>query len=384
VIGRGHFLCSLLHDVYDDLPIFPVGSNATAPRVLPHLIRRQSSFDKDVVVLVTHLTVSKLATFLFQIRWWGKAPISAGVYLQRKEDIDVFLRFLQEHADDLATTSFHLTLEQTTLPYPHNILRNLALDNAEGDFFVLADVDFIPSPEAGPKLSGLIRADPTIRDHLVQRGLLVLPALEAKNPNVTDTDEMLPRTKEQVMEMWHRKELWGFHMRSEHVQRPTRFFHWIENKTDTFYSIKYSNIYEPYVLAYRPGIPRFWEGFRGFGYNKFTWYYELDRADYKFGVLRDYWLVHRSHPEASDKGKRAMQDENLPEWRAFKDYLPLRYYPKNLLEFKSLGLPVPEEVTKEFRLRQGQGKKKKVAVEKAKKANRVAHRMAVTKAANGQ
>ena len=43
--------------------------------------------------------------------------------------------------------SFHFVLEKTDLAYPHNILRNVAIETVECDYFLAIDVDFIPMPK---------------------------------------------------------------------------------------------------------------------------------------------------------------------------------------------------------------------------------------------
>ena len=106
---------------------------------------------------------------------------------------------------------------------------------------------------------------------------------------------------------------------------PTNFPRYLKNETSVFYKIEYKNVYEPYVMGYRPGLPRYWEEFRGYGYNKFSWFFELHRACYEFGVLRDFFLVHMNHPMVERTQKHDQTEDNRDSWKRFKSYLSHRY-----------------------------------------------------------
>ena len=60
-------------------------------------------------------------------------------------------------------------------------------------------------------------------------------------------------------------------------------------------------------------------------YNKFSWYMELHRACYEFGVLRDYFVVHMNHPMVDREVKHDQTEDNRASWKQFKSYLSGRY-----------------------------------------------------------
>lgn len=345
-------VCQLLHQIWDSIPE-PVRDGTAERRIFPHAVVRQvhprlqqqqqeeeqqQSTHKqqhgaaaDTVVLATHLDVSKLDVLRVQATWWG-GPVSAALYVRRAEDIDVFLQYQRTHAQDaLRYVSFHVVLEKTAvpLPYPHNILRNLALEYLEADFFVATDVDFIPIQNAYEGLDKLLHEPRTkLRKELTNHRVFVLPAFERLATGGRDavTEDMLPRTKTDVQDMFKKKTVIGFHMAGSPLGHgPTNFPMWLKHKTSTFYEIEYKNIFEPYVMGYRPGIPRYWEDFRGYGYNKFSWYMELHRACYTFAVLRDFYVVHMNHPMVSRTAKRDQTEDNRDYWKQFKQYLSGRY-----------------------------------------------------------
>lgn len=308
-------------------------ANDVERRIYPNAIVRESlstngTVTTDTVVLATHLGVQKLEILRIQATWWS-GPVSASVHMSHREDIVVFLDFLQTHAEELRYVSFHIVLEKTNLPYPHNILRNLALEYLDADFFVATDVDFIPNFGAYRGLDSLLHDDKSkVRQCLVDRGLFVLPAFERFMPKDGRevTEDMLPKTKADLQAQFKEKSVIGFHMGGSPLGHgPTNFQKFLRNNTEAFYDIEYKNVFEPYVMGYRPGIPRFWEEFRGYGYNKFSWYMELHRACYEFYALRDFYLVHMNHVMVRRTAKKEQTDANRESWREFKAYLSKRY-----------------------------------------------------------
>jgi hypothetical protein len=281
----------------------------------------------NTVVLATHLDVARLETLRVQATWWD-GPVSASLHISTRDDIAVFLEFWRNQLVDLQYVSFHVVIEKTGLPYPHNVLRNLALEYLDADFFVATDVDFIPNFGAYSGLNHLIH-DAKVRRRLVDRGLFVLPAFErfmAPDGEHAVTEDMLPKTKADLQQQFKDNHVLGFHMAGSPLGHgPTNFRKFLSNDTPNFYDIEYKNVFEPYVMGYRPGLPRLWEGFRGFGYNKFSWYMELHKACYEFYVLRDFYVVHMNHPMVSRADKNDQTEANRASWKQFKTYLAKRY-----------------------------------------------------------
>merc|ERR1712127_842484 len=61
------------------------------------------------------------------------------------------------------------------------------------------------------------------------------------------------------------------------------------------------------------GVPKLWSRFRGYGFNKLSWFLQLDRAGYKFAVLRDYFVTHIGHPSHKDN---VIWESNKVHWLA--------------------------------------------------------------------
>jgi hypothetical protein len=275
----------------------------------------------EYVTLTTHATAGKLDRLLLQLQRWN-GPTSAAIYMNRIEDIDIFCDFYRLHKDDLGFVSFHILIETTTSSsddpppppplYPHNILRNLALDHVPSDYFLALDVDFIPNADCFPQLQRMLQSDPTIQAQLLKKTLFVLPAFERF---VEYDKEPLPNTKKELLSILKEDrtpKIAPFHMKKyRHGHRPTNFTRWMEMEEEqqdsaddgrslsskNNYPIVYHGGFEPYVVGLRQSAPRYWPYFRGFGFNKVSWIMEARAAGHSFAVLRDSFVLHLNHPQ---------------------------------------------------------------------------------------
>ena len=102
---------------------------------------------------------------------------------------------------------------------------------------------------------------------------------------------------------------------------------WKKDRQVYFYRVEYRCWFEPYVFGYLPGIPPYFEAFRGLGFNKVSWFVELDRAGYQFSVLKDAWVAHLDHPRSS-RSPKARWKTHKAAARKFYRHLD-RTYPKS-------------------------------------------------------
>jgi hypothetical protein len=120
--------------------------------------------------------------------------------------------------------------------------------------------------------------------------------------------------------------------------RATNFPKWLElvkgQKGIAYYTLSGTRkrkiqYFEPYVLGYRPGIPRYWEDFRGFGWDKISFFQECVAAGYDYAVLCDFYCVHLNHPDPSLESQNATHILNNPYIEQFKNYKSKMYPKKN-------------------------------------------------------
>ena len=298
-------------------------SHFTIPNIV---LRTQKTQQHDVTVAV-HLSPKKLYRFYIMSQRWG-GPVSASVYISKEEDISEFLSFVETNEHELSHVSFHVIMEKTTMDYCHNKLRQLAIKAVDTEYFLILDVDFVTMPKGHVQLRSLIATDRSLRSKLHSSTMMVLPAF-SREVNVTDEDlvqiqdKILPASRDDAKDMVKHGYLKEFHLKRFFAGHgPTNFPKWLsDNEIDSFYSIDYDLRFEPYVLAHVQDIPRFWKGFRGFGYNKWSFYLECHLRGFRFAVLRDFFVVHLDHPT----GLRRQSKHNHKQMKKFKKHLLKKY-----------------------------------------------------------
>jgi hypothetical protein len=256
--------------LFDSIPISDDNTGyRSKPTIMKNFIRRKVLLDREDIVLGTHITTNKLNTLITQLKYW-KGPASVAIYISSKQDIDEFFNFRNRNGILLRDTSFHFVLEKTTMAYPHNILRNVAIEAIESDYFVALDADFIPMPEGcHDNLISMISKEPSNFQKNGHR-LFILPAFQLfpKTKETLVHEERIPRNKAELADRVCRREVQPSHVdESSQGHIAANYSRWLENLNTTteedFYDVLDTNIlryFEPFVVGYRPGIPRYWEG----------------------------------------------------------------------------------------------------------------------------
>jgi hypothetical protein len=294
---------------------------------LPNILARRSAVAKDDITLTVHTGpgITGLNRMLFLIHRWA-GPVSVAIRVTSASEIQTFLDFVTQHLDQIQQTAIHLLMELPDNKYPHNILREMAMQETETDYFLALDVDFMTIPKCHDKLQALLRTDRALVQALRNKTMMILPAFnhEFKLQDNQLQDHVLPSTKQEALNMVQRNELTPFHVaRFFPGHGPTNFGKWSQDDFDgSWYPIHYGMRFEPYVLGYKPGIPHYWQGFRGFGFNKLSWFIESHYMGFQFGVLRDFFVIHLDH---SYNRMRGTQKGAFEELDRFRDYLVQEY-----------------------------------------------------------
>eukprot|EP00980_Cylindrotheca_fusiformis_P001612 scaffold363_cov56-Cylindrotheca_fusiformis.AAC.31 len=242
----------------------------------------------------------------------------------------------------------------TGLAYPFNTLRQAAMDGVEGDdYFLAIDVDLIPLPRNchdalvmelfnnNNKNTSSMMMDISNKT----KTLFVLPAFSILPPKakLAATPSMLPKNLMEAMDMIQTGKMEPFHLDYPPAYGPTNYTRWkmeqfhrtnstTNNNNDTGSSSVYSISldlkqgvdFEPYVVGYKPSIPRYWEEFRGFGFNKASFLFECYAAGYRYAVLKNFFCAHLDHPT---NGMQADDyNTNIQIWKQFMDRISQRYY----------------------------------------------------------
>ena len=284
---------------------------------------------QDEVTITVHFGVSPekfRRLLLIQRRWDG--PISVAILIKSEKDILELFVVLNDYSEQLTRTTVHIMMEKTVAQYPHNSLREIALQHIDSDYFLTLDVDFVTSPHAHAELYHLLQTNDKVVQALRNNTMMVLPAFNLEQhlseEQVMVGDQHLPANKSQAMEWLQQGKITEFHVQVFFAGHgPTDYTHWYRDLLEEapFYPIQYGFKFEPYVLGYKRNVPHFWEGFRGFGYNKYSWFVEAFYMDFSFAVLRDFFVVHLDHAIAA----KDISMNSLNQMDRFKAYLQKKY-----------------------------------------------------------
>ena len=93
---------------------------------------------QDEVTITVHFGVSPekfRRLLLIQRRWDG--PISVAILIKSEKDILELFVVLNDYSEQLTRTTVHIMMEKTVAQYPHNSLREIALQHIDSDYFHL-------------------------------------------------------------------------------------------------------------------------------------------------------------------------------------------------------------------------------------------------------
>jgi Glycosyl-transferase for dystroglycan len=286
--------------------------NNTTQREISNVLVRTSQSGK--ITLSTQGGVSKLPRLAdLTSRWMG--PISCAMYITTEEQIDVWLDFLsqQQSKDRIMTwVSFHILLEKPQLPstvnrHPINRLRNLALRNCDTDHVFLNDMDFMPPVAAHDSLLYQNPLPPP-------KVFWVLPAFERfassqkssstsskghppstkRQASIVTNVTWIPKTKVELLSsILDSQVVTPFHEYFPAGHAPCNYSRWYQSST--FYAIDYDYLFEPYVIVHRRGLPEFFPTFRGFAFNKMSFFMEAHYRGFRFVVHPTSFVVHMNH-----------------------------------------------------------------------------------------
>jgi hypothetical protein len=317
---------SLTANTLRSLPFFIAATTSESTLAIAQQHSREQTWAWPAITLVTHISLSKLAE-LYRLAQVWKLPISCSLFLQNLSQIHQVLDAFPSGRSD--RIDIHLLIGEQynrTAYYPFNAARNLALDNARTDWVFLVDVDFVPNPDLARNIKHTLERYPKLRDAMERRkAVLVVPAFEKfKTPSAAR--ETLPATRAALLEEVRSQRIAPFHLSWYWPGHgPTDFMRWFGvsntdsiDESDKPYLVRYQDGYEPYIVAYRHGLPRYEDRFVGYGWNKQSFIKELHYAGYSMYVLRDGFIIHLNHDYPA--GRNQQKWENLQQYNSTKAY----------------------------------------------------------------
>ena len=312
------------------------------------------------ITMAIHAGISKFSRLRLSIQRWN-GLVSAAVYVTSRLELHQALELCHEEKNRLATEqlAIHFYMEKPTSgnplqEYPHNVLRQMALHHAPTDFVLTADADFVTAPDASQQLHQFFREtkrtittkknqtmSTSLWEKLLSRHLLVVPAFEGhvpvdesklllKGEGAQMLDQALPRNKLQVQSFVQDRKVTPFHVDMFPADHgATNFDKWLTinaTQRSPSYPIDYTVRFEPYVVAWKVGLPSYWPTFRGFGFNKWTLFAEAYLAGYNFEVLKcDVCFVTHVHQTRSHRPMTETSSSNRKAYEAWQAHIRETY-----------------------------------------------------------
>jgi hypothetical protein len=293
-----------------------------------HVQQHDEDHENDIT-MATQMGVGKYTRFLVLVQRWN-GPVSVAVMIHSLEDLEQFHTFVSLNLATLKNVLFHYYIEyapELATAYPQNILRNLALKYMETEFFIVNDVDIFPSPidSHDTMKVKVLTQHPEIRSKLRNDTFFVIPMFDLdvmiQEDELTYDHVHFPNSKQDAIRMIQNGMLHQ-HLGKSHPRGhgAVNYTKWLKNNNFTrssapqeedevSYPIQYDFFFEPYVLGSRSirhnngTVPSYFEMYRGFGFDKFSWYSELEFAGFKLEVLQNFFMFHAKHEVSyGDKG----------------------------------------------------------------------------------
>ncbi|GAX17320.1 glycosyltransferase-like protein LARGE [Fistulifera solaris] len=259
------------------------------------------------VTLVIQTTIHRLPVVQETCRRWKSSPMI--VVLALEEDAE--LSSIVDDSYDCPNTkwiTYHLS---STLDYPVNHLRNLALEAVSTSHVLVVDADFVPS-------TGLEEAIVQNLPALPPRQALVIPAFERimECSNQNDCLELLrynssfiPHTMKELETCVQAHDCRVFQANNNpEGHSSTRSKEWLyDRQKDELRTIECfdSLRYEPYLVlpwCANDAVPYYDERFHGYGKNKIQHVQHVRFLGFSFAVLPPQgFLVHAPHLESAVK-----------------------------------------------------------------------------------
>nr|XP_046253731.1 LARGE xylosyl- and glucuronyltransferase 2 [Scatophagus argus]XP_046253740.1 LARGE xylosyl- and glucuronyltransferase 2 [Scatophagus argus]XP_046253748.1 LARGE xylosyl- and glucuronyltransferase 2 [Scatophagus argus]XP_046253755.1 LARGE xylosyl- and glucuronyltransferase 2 [Scatophagus argus]XP_046253764.1 LARGE xylosyl- and glucuronyltransferase 2 [Scatophagus argus] len=247
--------------------------------------------DDTDVTLVAQLSMDRLQMLEAICKHW-EGPISLALYMSDAE-AQQFLRYAQasEVLKNRKNVGYHIVYKEGQF-YPVNLVRNVALKNANTPYVFLTDVDFLPMYGLYDYLrKSVVQLD---MDHT--KKALVVPAFETLRYRLS-----FPKSKAELLSMLDMGTLYTFRY---HVwpkgHAPTNYAKW--RTATTPYKVEWEPDFEPYVVV-RRDCPEYDQRFVGFGWNKVSHIMELDAQEYDLMVLPNAFMIHMPHAPSFDISK---------------------------------------------------------------------------------
>ncbi|XP_031572313.1 beta-1,4-glucuronyltransferase 1-like [Actinia tenebrosa] len=209
------------------------------------------------------------------------------------------------------------------IPYPNNLLRNIARSNADKDYIFMVDIDMMCN---GNLYHDFLKfaEDNNLFGNSQDMRVFVVPAFESQESVSVDL------TKNGLIQLWDSGKIQPFYFKAcWKCQRPTNYEDWKRHKSkstglDISHKVEWEDPWEPfYIGPYH--VPMYDDRFKKYGFNRISQVCETHIAGYDFAVLDNAFLVHHGFKNKFHKKKDEENDINRKLFRKFKQELKKKY-----------------------------------------------------------
>jgi len=241
------------------------------------------------------------------------------VYLHKiKSNPPVCKSFLS--FDDILQSKTDRNYENQAVPYPVNLLRNVALENVRTSHVFVIDIDMSPSANLRKSFQ---------KEYLSikrENGVYVIPTFELEERIE------IPSTKKELLDLWSLGKARPFY---ETVcwkcQKYTDYNKWMRTSSKTLsvvYKVDWKDPWEPFFIAESNRIVHYDERFKQYGFNRISQVCEMHISGYDFYILDNAYLIHHGLKDKSifHSSKDAENSLNRDLYRTFKTELRSKYH----------------------------------------------------------
>lgn len=179
------------------------------------------------------------------------------------------LMTLQHHDcgnDRFIRNSSHLNYADTKVPYPHNVLRNIAISFSESPYILMTDIDLIPSMDLQADFHKfVVRKGKTLEKSKL---VFVTPVFESKLDKIFSNKSIL--LNDWVVDLVRP----FYETVCFRCQSPTDYEEWRRlaqvGFLDVGYVLDYEDTWEPFYIAKKDGLPLYDDRFKQYGFNRIS------------------------------------------------------------------------------------------------------------------
>ncbi|XP_059484573.1 beta-1,4-glucuronyltransferase 1-like [Neocloeon triangulifer] len=215
---------------------------------------------------------------------------------------------------------------RTQVPYPVNLLRNVARKAAQTEFVFVVDVDMLPSARLREMfLAFASRAKLFKESQQDDKTVYVVPTFELRSGSD------VPESKQQLLTLAEEGSVRPFYFElCWKCQMHTDYEAWQKEPPKQnlvpIFEVLWKDPWEPFYIS-RNSAPFYDERFKQYGFNRISQVCELHVAGFKYSILDNAFLVHDGFKTATSfhEQKDADQETNRNLFRQFKTELKDRY-----------------------------------------------------------